>query len=158
MQNVLQKNQPSPPPVKTNLIEQKYVRVQAPKQPPVRHQKIIAHPKQKHLRYLPIGAVGVLFYLISLAIIFFIEPTKLQNILIGNLYLPFLIVTFLAHFFFFSYLFTNARRGLLMGIFLTWALFLRLTQTFSLPLLGAVLLPLMFIEVIVTIGSWQQLL
>lgn len=156
MQNVLQKKSPPPQSEKIDVIDKKYVRPVVHEKKEVHHQPKVHREQNKYLRFLPILLLGLICYAITGAILFFVEPAKIQSIVVTNSYFPLVFISFLAHFFFFTYFFLNARRGLFISLILTFILFLRLQQVFSPLYVGIFAAPLLLIESILTVRRHLQ--
>jgi hypothetical protein len=97
----------------------------------LKSSKITISFLKKYLRHFPLLFMSIFCYAVCVYILTHIDPEKLQNFLIPNTYLPFLCITALANFLFFSFLFLNTRRGIFAAIFLTLILFLKLQQVLT---------------------------
>ncbi len=103
-----------------------------------------------HLRHLPTLFLALFFYGVCVYVFRRIEPTAIQNMLLANSYVPLLLLSGLGHFFFFSFLFLQSRRGLLVALALTVLLFLRVQQVLTLPIFLAIFLFSACLELLLT--------
>ncbi len=78
------------------------------------------------LRYLLLLFLGILGYAGCIYIFRMVQPESIANILFYHSYLPLLIVSFCAHFFFWSFIFLHSRRAFFVAIVLTTLLFFKL--------------------------------
>lgn len=177
MQNLLQKNtvktetviqsvaaaKPTRTPrTSVNILDSKYARLKQSPQPEISKKLPIQIPKkislpQTHLPgHLHLFFVSLVGYAAILYILLRVNPSSLQNVAVTNSYLPLLIIFLISNFCFFSFLFANTRRGLLISIILALYLFLRLQQVFSLPIAGAIAAPFVLYELIMSLLSFQR--
>ena len=149
MQNVLKKTAPTPE-VKVQIQKVEII-------PPVNEKK---RPQaalfSKYSHYLPLLIFACICYAVTGFILFAVSPRQIQNVLLTNGYLPLLLCTGLGHFFFFSYLFLNIRRGFFMTLILTAALFLLLQQVFTWPAFAIIVIPLLCIELVLTLMAVRR--
>jgi len=169
MENLLKQKSPSikviPPKLIAKPVE-KYVDVIAQKYTtsapvtPVKSKKIptkmtknaaaTTHQFSSHVHHLPTLFLALLFYGICIYIFRRVEPAAIQNVLLANSYIPLLFLSGIGHFFFFSFLFLQSRRGLLAALTLTVLLFLRVQQVLSWPIFFAVFLFSVSLEFLLT--------
>lgn len=83
-------------------------------------------PLKLYLINLPTLFLGLLFYSLLFFTFRYIEPETIRDMVMRQSYFPVLVFSFGGHFFFFSYLLINLRRGFLLAAWLTLALGLRL--------------------------------
>lgn len=81
-----------------------------------------------YLRFLPLLVLSLILYAIIIWLMKSAPPSEIANILLPNFYLPFMVPLFFANLFFFSFLFLNTRRGLLLSLVIQIIVFLRLQQ------------------------------
>jgi hypothetical protein len=84
--------------------------------------------RTSRIKYLPILIVSFIFYYGVYHIFVNVSPDSIANYLLPNTYLPLLVTFFLANFFLFTYIFLNKNFGLLISLFLTTLMFMRLQQ------------------------------
>ncbi len=172
MQNLLKKKSAStpaasPPPLpepkkNVDIIAQKYLLSKKSEQKSV--EKKTEHPKtvtptatlamrQRYKAHLPLLFFAAVFYFFTAYIFFFIQPSAIQNVFFPNSYAPLFFCTCCGDFFFFSYLFLNARRGLFVSIIFNYGLFLKLQGVFSWMFFLPAVVPFLLIELILTVGK-----
>lgn len=94
----------------------------------------------RYLRHLPTLIMSLPFGALVYYLLTRVRPDAIAHIGLPNSYLPLLIPFFFFTFWFFSFIFLKARRGLLISIILTLYLFFRLNQVvFTWPV---ILIPL----------------
>ncbi len=149
MQNLLKKHSHS---VKTDWLSEKYVTTHKNNSTSFQSVKAAAHTPS-HLSRIGLLIISVCLYGVIFYLMQRIEPEKIKDVVVPNTYLPLLIATAVAHYFFFSFLFLKSRRGILVSLYLTLLLFLQLQEvlTWSIVLLCAIPplmieLPLTFME------------
>jgi hypothetical protein len=88
------------------------------------HQK--SEVLKKYLTHLKTFILCLPFYGLCFYMLRNLHPNQVKNVLIPNLYFPFQLSLFLGNVFFFSFLFLNTRRGLLITLFIQTFVFLKL--------------------------------
>lgn len=83
---------------------------------------------KQYLDLIPTLTVAMFSYFLLWLLMNYIHPTKIQNWIFPNSYLPFHILFGLANFFLFSFLFQRKIWGFFISIFIGWLLFLKLQQ------------------------------
>jgi len=83
---------------------------------------------EKYKKYLPTLALAILNWILFYLLLTRIYPQTVQNWFIPHLYLPVLIIFFLAVMFTSAFIVLNTRRGLLIAGAATSVLFLKLQQ------------------------------
>ncbi len=162
MQNVLQKDPVHEEP-HIDVLASKYVGFTKPVEK-VKKRRVLRITKkssvsnqlplaQKYIKHLPLLLLAGLCYAITASIFTFIDPEKIRNVILTNAYFPLLGITAIGHFFLFTFFFLHIRRGILMSIFLTLLLFCQLQQVLYWQVIVFCTLPLLLIEVVLTLGN-----
>lgn len=162
MENLLKKTPvaqpPAPPPKPVDVIAQKYVNPvkkaparRAKKQPKIRTQPSFS--KTQYISRLPTLLCSFVGYGAAAFLFWRIDPATIQNVLVPNTYLPLLLALAEGHFFFFSYVLMNSRRGTLITVALTLLLFLKLQHVLTLISGGIVVAPFFLTEFFWTLSG-----
>lgn len=80
---------------------------------------------KKHLRYIFSLFVALIAYFLLYLLISKVYPSQIQNFLFKNSYLPFFLLTFIANFFFFTFLLLNKNLGLIIAFFINLVLYFK---------------------------------
>jgi hypothetical protein len=83
---------------------------------------------KKYLLYFPVLILGIMGYAVTGLILFHIEPRSIEHVILPHSFLPLLLSISWGNFFFFSYLFLNVRRSLILTILITIGVYLRIIQ------------------------------
>jgi hypothetical protein len=170
MQNLLQKSSsqtvvvaakssstPKPLPTKTkvhaNILDSKYSRLKfaQPTHPsPATQLSKIKLPLGTPQLHIPAHFHLLVFSLIGYSmiayILFSVQPSAIEHVLLPNSYVPLLILSFVSDLFFFSFLLGNSRRGFLIAVVFTIYLFLRLQQVLTVPVATGIAVPFLLYE------------
>lgn len=109
--------------------------------------------KERYIKTLPTLFLGMFFALLTVGVLFFLEPAIVQTLPPHNSYLLVYVLVFVSVFFLSSYFLSHTRRGLLIALFLTVLLWLASVRLFSLLNSLLLLVVLLSFEVIVTKSS-----
>jgi hypothetical protein len=158
MQNVLRNStkveEKSFQPPQKYIISKEESEAPAVRKAPLTHPlklQSVELPFKKYLLSFPTVLVGVLGYTVIFFIFRFIEPASIRDLFWPNSYLFLLLIFLASHFFFFSFIFLNPRRGLFIGLFFTLVLFLRIHHFFNLFTLLLSFLPFAVAEILLTL-------
>jgi hypothetical protein len=91
-------------------------------------QNLLNHHLTHHRQHLALLLLCLPFYLTVGAIMTKVNPDTIAHFLLPSTFLPLQFPLFLANFFFFSFIFLNSRRGLLLSLLISILLFLKLQQ------------------------------
>ena len=89
------------------------------------------NPLIQYFHHLPTLVIGLVFLAPLLAIVNWVQPSTIQNLIFPNSYLPAVVLFFLASFFLSSFFLLHTRRGFFFALVSTLLLFLKL-QNFNL--------------------------
>jgi len=78
-----------------------------------------------YLKHLPTLIMGVIFAYLLYLFLNYTHPSQVKHFLVPNSFLPLLVQVFLSSFFLMSFLFLSSRRGLLVSLWITAMLFLK---------------------------------
>jgi hypothetical protein len=101
---------------------------------------------QAYWQHLPTLLVGLIFAAVTGLILTQVQPLKIKHFLLPHSYLPLLLAVFATCWFVASFVLLNTRRGLILALWCSLLLFLRLQQvllTWQTMLIPAVVLFLM---------------
>ena len=104
--------------------------------------------RKKRKNYLPTLVLILVLWSLLGAMVYFVEPELIKDILVPGLYLPFFVVLFPTVFFTLSIVLANARRGLFTTLGIIGFLILRVYQ------LGNLLNLLLIIGILVAIDRY----
>jgi hypothetical protein len=108
----------------------------------------------KYLNYLPTLVLGGLFAIGLYYLVSTVPPDQIKHFIIPGSYLPFTLGLLLSTWFITSFLLLNSRRGLLISLFLTWLVFLKLQQVMMSPQLVLIsLVPFVIVEIFLTLTA-----
>lgn len=75
------------------------------------NQKSLKYVK-KYFQHISTFIVATFIYFLLLVFVNLVDPNQVEDFLLANSYLPFLILLSIANFFLFSFIFLNSKRGL----------------------------------------------
>ncbi|CAN5295840.1 hypothetical protein BH10PAT2_BH10PAT2_3220 [soil metagenome] len=111
---------------------------------------------KKYFVQLPTLFLGLMSYSAVYLILVNVQPAAIRNLVLPNTYLPLLLVAALGHFFVFWYLIQNLRRSLLIALYLSCLLFLRIHNLWNFNWLVLSTLPVLVAELLLTYRSFRR--
>jgi len=109
----------------------------------------------KRVKFLPLLVISFVCWGVLGYIFFNVSPTIMMNSGGEGVYLPVLLIHFVAQFLFWTFLFLHSRRGFFLAVMMNGLLFFRLQGLLTIESLIVLVFPFILFELLFTLADHQ---